>query len=385
MTCHTRRSERRAARAASFAVAAVCVAFAGTRAAAQAAATPSPAGRLGPYERALRLTEAGRGADGRALTDSLVAAAAPGSAALAEALWWRAALAASAESAERDLRRLLAEVPASPRIGPATVRLAQLALLRDRPEEATALLEPLARARAGDPVRPLAGYWLARARLERRDAAGACAALDGAAGGAYVDPVLAQQLGGLRQRVPGCDGRATVAAAPPVPAPSGPAAAPTTPPPASQPPGTPARSSAPSAVPALPGPAPASAPAVAVPRATSPAAASPPPVPAPTASAPAPAPAPRPTATAAPAFAVQVAAYDTRGGADALARRLRASGLDAQVEGQGPASNAAPFRVKVGRHGTRAAAAASLGALRRRGLSGFVTTIRPDAAAPAAP
>jgi cell division septation protein DedD len=83
-------------------------------------------------------------------------------------------------------------------------------------------------------------------------------------------------------------------------------------------------------------------------------------------------------------FAVQVAAYDTRGGADALAGRLRGAGFDAFVEGQGVGGEAAPFRVKVGRHPTRAAAVELVGALRRRGLAGFVTTARP-AAAGAAP
>jgi len=80
---------------------------------------------------------------------------------------------------------------------------------------------------------------------------------------------------------------------------------------------------------------------------------------------------------------VQVAAYDTRGGAEALARQLRAGGLDVQVEGQGPAGDRRPFRVKVGRYATQAAAAASVGALRRRGLTGFVTTVQATATPPA--
>jgi cell division septation protein DedD len=83
-----------------------------------------------------------------------------------------------------------------------------------------------------------------------------------------------------------------------------------------------------------------------------------------------------------PAFAVQVAAYDTRGGAQSLAARLRASGLDAFIEGQGAAGEAAPFRVKVGRFSTRSAAAASLTSLRGRGVTGFVTTTRPASASP---
>jgi hypothetical protein len=69
-----------------------------------------------------------------------------------------------------------------------------------------------------------------------------------------------------------------------------------------------------------------------------------------------------------------VAAYDAPAGAAALAGRLRAGGLEAVSEGQGPAGTQAPFRVKVGRYPTRAAAAAALPELRRRGLAGFVTT-----------
>ncbi len=380
-------------RAAVLAAVVLSAPLAGTRLAAQ----PAAASRLGPYERALRLVESGRGPEGRSLTDSLVAAAVPGSPALAEALWWRAALAASAATAERDLRRLLGEVPASPRSGPAAVRLAQLALLRDRPEEAVALLDPLTRGRAGDPVRPLAGYWLARARLERRDATGACAAIDAASGVPVLDVDLARQLAGLRRRVAGCGAAVAVAPPPVAPAPSvaaapagvGAVAA-----------GAPAESSVVttrSAAGALATGAPVPAAAAAPPAAASSAAPSTVPSAAPASSTPAPSAPPaaapptpgsttrapaRAPALAGPVFAVQVAAYDTRGGADALAARLRGSGLDAFTEGQGAAGDLAPFRVKVGRFATRASAAASLAAIRGRGLTGFVTTAR-QASSPA--
>ena len=353
------------------------------------AAQPSAAGRIGPYERALRLVESGRGAEGRSLTDSLVGAAAPGSPVLAEALWWRAALASEAGSAEKDLRRLLDEVPASPRTGPATVRLAQLALLRDRPDEAAALLEPLSRARAGDPMRPLAGYWLARARVERRDVAGACAALDGVATGPVLDPDLARQVTALRRRVPGCagatGGAVALAPAPVLSAPGSPM--PTTPAPSSPPPApsaTPGASVASTTATRAGMLTPGSAAGTPLTTGTSPALVT---RPAPPTSLPAPVPgAPAGgSATAAPpvgpTFAVQVAAYDTRGGAESLATRLRATGVDAFAEGQGPAGDAAPFRVKVGRYATRAAATTSLASLRGRGLTGFVTTARPAAPA----
>ena len=93
---------------------------------------------------------------------------------------------------------------------------------------------------------------------------------------------------------------------------------------------------------------------------------------------------PRPPATAATArrlYTIQVAAYNEPNGAATLAARLRGSGLDAFTEGQGPAGDAPPFRVKVGRYATEAAAAEQLKTLRRSGVSGFVTPLRPAAAA----
>jgi cell division septation protein DedD len=60
------------------------------------------------------------------------------------------------------------------------------------------------------------------------------------------------------------------------------------------------------------------------------------------------------TGAAAPAgaFSVQVAAFDTRAGADALVRRLTTRGYTARVVG-----TRAPYRVRVGRYATREKAA----------------------------
>jgi cell division septation protein DedD len=278
-------------------------------------------------------------------------------------------------------------------VGPAAVRLAQLALLRERPDDAAALLEPVARGQAGEPARGLAGYWLARARLARRDAAGACAALTAAAGPAAVDADLTRQLATLRQRVPDCGG-AVVAVGPS--GTTGTAATPVAggaPSPAPRP-GAPRATSEPT--PPRDVPADAPAPSVSTQRDVATAASAPPGGSTPAAAPPArprsgeaepdrtgapPRPAPL---AAAPVgrggFSVQVAAYDTRAGADALTTQLRASGLDAFTEGQGPDGQAPPFRVKVGRHATRAAALEELAALRGRGVTGFVTSARPAAA-----
>jgi cell division protein FtsN len=80
---------------------------------------------------------------------------------------------------------------------------------------------------------------------------------------------------------------------------------------------------------------------------------------------------------------VQVAAYDARPGAEALAARLVARGFDARVTG---GADGTPFRVRVGRFATRAEALAAQRDLRRRGLAGWVAPAEPlEAGAPATP
>ena len=70
-------------------------------------------------------------------------------------------------------------------------------------------------------------------------------------------------------------------------------------------------------------------------------------------------------------WTVQVAAYQTRGDADALVKRLTARSIDAYVVG-----TKRPYRVQVGRFATRAQAAAELAALKKNGQKGaFVAEI----------
>ena len=66
-------------------------------------------------QRAESMVDAGRAAAGRALVDSVLTAAAPGTEAYAEALYARASLAATAGDAERDYLRLTVEYSLSPR------------------------------------------------------------------------------------------------------------------------------------------------------------------------------------------------------------------------------------------------------------------------------
>ncbi|HEY0776692.1 MAG TPA: hypothetical protein VGD56_01880, partial [Gemmatirosa sp.] len=178
-----------------------------------ALATSGPA--VGPYERARRLVEQGQGALGRAVADSLVAASPPGSPALAEALWWRATLGTDGARAEQDLRRIIDEFANSPRVGDATVRIAQLDLARDRPDLAEPALARLVRERPDDPARAQAAYWLARARLELGDTRGGCVALaDAATWARSSETYTRQQVADLRGRLPACDPTSVVSVMP---------------------------------------------------------------------------------------------------------------------------------------------------------------------------
>ncbi|MGZ8470897.1 MAG: SPOR domain-containing protein, partial [Gemmatirosa sp.] len=260
-----------------------------------------------PYERARTLVEAGRGAEGRALVDSLLGASGAGTPAYAEALWWRATLARDGAGAERDLRTLVVEFPASPRAVDAALRLAQLELARGRPAEARERLERLRRDQPEGAPRARASYWLARAQLDAGDSRTACTTLNEAAGSALPGDPVARQVVALRRRLPGCE--LTVAVG------SGGAGEG-----AERSPG-PDTSAAPAAEPPSQGtdttaPTPAPHPVAATPTPATPAAAE--------------APA---RVAAGPAWSVQLAANDRRPDADAMVARLARSGIEARVSG----------------------------------------------------
>jgi cell division septation protein DedD len=332
------------------ALAALCLAGvlgAAPAASAQAGARPDAVPPGAPYERARTLVEHGRGDEGRALVDSLVGAAESGSPAYAEALWWRAALARDVAGAERDLRTLVTELPASPRAVEAALRLAQLDLARGRPADARERLERLRREQPDGGTRALAAYWLARAQLDAGDARTACAMLNEAAGGVLPGDPAARQLVALRRRLPGCELTVAIGSAVGAREVGAPAGA------ADTPPGGPPR--VPDSTTADPAPT----------RGEATPSASPP-------ASPSAEPSAAPSATARGGFTVQVAAYDRREPAEQAAARLLRRGVEARVSG-----TAAPFRVRVGRVPSRAAAAALQRELAAKGLRGFVTEAEP--------
>ena len=301
------------------------------------------------FLRARRLVSEGNGAAGRALVDSVLGTTAPTAPEYPEALFWRASLATSSADAERDYRRLAVEFPLSTRSEDALLRLAQMELARGDRAMAVKHLERLTLEHPTGASRPQASYWMARILFESNDVQGACAAIAGARATAPANDIeLRNQIEYTARRCARYDAqRAADSAAAFAADTTGGATGVRTP-------GAVATASAP--VPA-PTTVSAAAPAAARPSATHPA-------PTPSAAT-RPAPASRPARAA--AWAVQVAAFDTKAPAESLARKLARGGVQAHVAG-----TSAPFRVRVGHYTTRAAAVKEQQRLRARRITGFV-------------
>ncbi|HZS61888.1 MAG TPA: SPOR domain-containing protein [Gemmatimonadaceae bacterium] len=284
-------------------------------AAATSPVVPEPADSI--LRRAEQMVGEGHGAAGRALVDSILAATQPGTPQYAEVLFTKASIAATAFETERDFRRVTVEYPSSPRADDALLRLAQYELARGDKDEARQHLQRLDRDRPPSSTSPRANLSVARAWFELGDATHACAALTAAHSSTPSSEVeFLHQLDYASQPCAGLP--TTVAAAPP--------------------PATPTSIPAPAPAPVVPPPVKTVA---------------------------------KPS-TSGGNYTVQVAAYDTRGAAEALASKLRDRGYDVRVWG-----TAAPFRVRIGRYPTRGAAEKQLSALQAKQMSGFVTTSEP--------
>jgi hypothetical protein len=156
------------------------------------AATSAPAARAQDnpaLQEAVRLAGEGRGDAARRLVAAELAKARVGDSAYVEALYWRARLAVTGDSAERDLRRVAIEFPGSRWADDALLQLAQLAMAAGNPPSALALAERLRGDYPGSELRPQAALWAGRAAFDLGDARGACALLDSARteGGADVE------------------------------------------------------------------------------------------------------------------------------------------------------------------------------------------------------
>jgi cell division septation protein DedD len=287
--------------------------------AASAALTISTAARAqstdSVFARAKQLVVNGNGAAGRLLVDSVVAATPAGTSSYAEALYWRAALAASSTDAERDYRRIVVEYPASPRSGDALLALAQLEVARGDRAAASEHLDTFLAENPASPERPRVSLQLVRLWFDQNDLAHGCATLKTALANipenevearnqlAYYSPrCAAADVGpGGRMPVPGQHMSASDSA-------KGDTA------------GKRASSSKEEAK-----------------------------------------------------FTLQVAAYKSKADANALAKRLKARDIDARVVGTSKL-----YRVRIGRYATRAAATKAQKELKARKITAFITDIGAD-------
>lgn len=269
------------------------------------------------YLRAQRMVSDGNAVAGRAVVDSMVRAARRGSPAYAEALFWRAALSATSQSAEQDYRRLIVEYPLYGRTGDVLLRLAQLELLRGNRDAAAVHLRRIQTEHPEFGKQAAASYWLSRVLFEKNDLPGACGAIADAKRLVKTDDVeLKNQIDYQDQQCAGV-----------VIAPTADAAAKAE------------VIAQPELAPKSASPAPHSTEKAATPR----------------------------RAAASGSYSVQVAAYNKQSQATAAVSRLTKRGFDARIDGK-----TAPFRVRIGKYETRADATAALQRIKKSGISGIV-------------
>lgn len=321
------------------------------------------------YRRAQTMVNDGSAAAGRALVDSMVAVATPGSNDHAEAVYWRAVLSATAADAEMDYRRIVVDFPLSPRVEDALIRLAQLELARGNYDGALAHLGRLASEHPNSPARPRAGYWTARALFDKNDIQGGCAATtDALSRTTETETELRNQITYLNQRCAGIAIAAPAAAQPITSAPAGPVtAAPVTAAPVTAAPVTPVATPAapaasiPPSVPARETPVPIVDRPVAVDSVKTSTAKPPARV------TPEPVSRPSPSTRGERVYSVQVAAFNVKSQAAAMVAKLSKSGYEARVDG-----TSAPFRVRIGKYATQAQAGAVQRSLKAKQITGFV-------------
>ncbi|WP_411280030.1 SPOR domain-containing protein [Gemmatimonas sp.] len=163
--------------------------------------------------RARAMVDGGDGTMARTLLDSLVGAVPEGTIDLGEALYWRAVLAERVGEAERDWKRLVIDVPLSPRAPDALVRLGELDMLRGHPADARVYFTRLLRDFPSSTYRAKGLLWMTRSYFEERNVAGGCSALDSLRGVEMPDGELRLQWDELQRR---CIGAPAIAPSNPV-------------------------------------------------------------------------------------------------------------------------------------------------------------------------
>ncbi len=309
------------------------------------------------YRRAQTLINDGNASAGRALVDSMVNAASPGSNDYAEAVYWRAVLAGTASDAEMDYRRIVVDYPRSPRVEDALIRLSQLEIARANYDGALRHLNTLIADYPQSSSRARAGYWMARALFDKNDIRGGCIAIvDALSRVGENDVELRNQIAYLNQRCAGVDLAPQAHAASVIPS---------TPVPTTTPPDTTARIAKPPVLPdravadsaknqRVNAPAPINKPVPALPSKTE-----------------------EPLTLKHPAeasktetgtvYSVQIAAYNVKSQAAVMVAKLKKKGYEARVDG-----TVAPFRVRIGKYATQSQASAVQRSLKAKQITGFV-------------
>ena len=166
------------------------------------------------FARARQLVVNGNGAAGRVLVDSVIAATSPDSPIYADAIYWRAALAATSADAERDYKRLVVEYPLSAHAGDALFQLAQLEVARGDRAAATTHLDRFLLENPASDDRGRAGLMLVRLAFDQNEPQHALRGASARAAGCARDRGRAAQSAGLllaalcecRQHAGGCNG-----------------------------------------------------------------------------------------------------------------------------------------------------------------------------------
>jgi tetratricopeptide (TPR) repeat protein len=155
---------------------------------------------------AQQLVADGRGDEGRSMVARELAAAPEGSARYVEALYWRAALAATAADAERDYKRIIIEYPASRRSESALIGLAQLEMARGDRGQAMQHLERVVREHPSGASRARASFWMARVHFDEGNFPRACARLEDSRRHTPTEAIeMRNQLDYYSQRCEGVD------------------------------------------------------------------------------------------------------------------------------------------------------------------------------------
>ena len=295
------------------------VVFASSLTAQQRDTTRGPQDSL--IQRAKKLLDDGKAADGRRLLDSVMKVSPPESALYVEALYWRAATAAAAVDAERDYRRLLIEAPLSARAEDGMLQLAQLEQARGDRRGATEHFQRFILSYPKNPARPRVAVSLVRLLFEQGQVTRGCDALRMGREAVAENLELRNQLEFYAPRCVVFD--VSTAGA-------------------STDSGSSARDSTTRIEPAPAVPKPATAPASTARNESS-------------------------------FYSVQVAAYDSPEPATRMSRMLKSRGLEARVDGKGR-----PYRVRVGKYTTRAEAVKAAAALKSQGIGGFVALAKSD-------